>query len=648
MAYAAYAKVDPRLLAQDYGNNSAAITAAGKGISDVLNQLAKNKTDAEVKEKEDEDRRHVEFKRKMEYQKVLDDWTKKRDLNVAGASANPPEFPGFSNEGGRLIADTEVNNIADGMTDNRRNRRKKRNERRIGRGQDVLKKKKGDVEFDTEGNPILETKKPEAVTEVQVDPLVTKMYTSLNTINPGAYNKQYSTVEKALTAKANLGKAQVSLGQKVGPLVEEIVTQPGFDSNSPNNAQLVSFSTALSADPPGVHTITNHLTNTAEYAWQNAETGEWEVMPATNVTALSLNRGKKADLAQTSERFLDKIAVGDVLKADFKLLKLAATAEEGLPGIEAIEQSIEVKSTNLFTEDEDLLNSYVRNADLTNIVELDPTQTKVTLADIAGRLKGKVNPLTGKAFVVGDNEITASDAASYVLGTVRGDQRWAGAWTSPVNEKASSKITNYGQEYNTLNERTATEFQNKNVTHFSNLGFNNVRFQGEGKNLTMSYTTLVPEIDSVTKKGTGKFTPAYNTIKANDAGLHELTGAAISRGQYSTTEKRELLNFYEKPEAAIVEGDEIVEEKVVKVDHAKSASELLYSKAGVKGFKGKGQIRNIFEDVFGNELTIFKLDGTKVRIDPDEPKDMEKLGRLMLNEFPKLENEDENFKQLKI
>lgn len=522
MAYAAFAKVDPRLLAQNFGGDkSASIAAAGKAVADISDSIIAAKDKKKKDAKETEDRKWTDFKRTTEVQEVYDKWSKKVELNVAGVSADPPSFPGYTIEGGRAIKTAEANNLADGLTGNRKERRKKRNKRRIARGKDTLSYKEGDVKFDAEGQEIVDVPKATEATEEKVDGPLEMIYSKLNEKVPGSYDQRYKSVEQAEAALEAAAVANANLGEKVVPAIAKIVDSPLFDGDSPQNAAIVSLHTAASAQPPGVHSVYNHKTRTVDYVWQDAGSGETMTLSSNNVTELSLNGGKAVTLATTNENVIEKLLVNANSKVAMELLQSASLTGKFIPGLEAAKGTIHTETAQYLTDTPGALESYIRTSGIKKAITdgdfVDPT------------------PNSG---------ITAEDAASFTLGTIQKDQRFAGAFTNKkVVKEVKVKPINVANVLQDIDSDINVNFNNRNVAFFESKGYKEVRFDEEGNMTHLIKTQKEGDTDGellYTEAGTPLMVSERVTVANTASGRNDI-GLNVINSDYTGKDKAALL-----------------------------------------------------------------------------------------------------------
>ena len=463
MAYAAFAKIDPRLLKQEFGaDKSALITAAGEAVGDALQGLGDMKKAIEDKEKADEDRAWETWKREKEMQDVYDVWAKEKAANIQGVSEDPPSFPGYSiNAQGRLIKD-EATAIADAISPERAERRKRRNKRRIEKGKGVLSQKEGDIELDpVTGEEIVQAPVVEEQESPEEQP--NPIHTGLNEqTNSNAYGGQYKDLDESEAATAMLKKGNGAL-PGLANAVNNVTEAPGYDGKG--NVELSSLSTALSTDPPGVSVVYNHDLGVAEFVWQDNDK-KWHTLPTSayntqtgELNVKQANGGKEIQNAVTSEFVIDKIIPRT------SNLYGALTKGEFLGNKEEILQTIQSDAVQFFTDTPGALDSFQRN------IPIDPA-TKKPFEDPTP-----------------DSPWTVEDAASVMQGIVVNDPRFSSTFSAVEKKKPITgfNATQAGQDFDSDINR------NFNVDYFSGtLGLKGVTENEDG-----TITFYVEDIEAV-------------------------------------------------------------------------------------------------------------------------------------------------------
>ena len=429
MAYAAYANIDPRLLAEDRGNNAEAISAIGKGIKDTINNIDKEKEKERKLAKEKKDQAWIDYERRTIVQNNFD--KNKRLMNLhariekeTGIKTDGPAQmiipPGFSEKDGQILVNEEVTNAVNALkklTPSQILRRQKRNKKRAGRGADPLSYKEGDLDVqgndgnlvvDYEENDEVIVEKPEVVEEAQEGP----QSTILKGINEQDPNGQYglkdftnATEEEIITYLDSVKKVNGDLTLlKQG--TDQITTGEKYDAKV--NGKISSLQTAL--DNNAVHVVYRGADNKQQYTWYDENTKKWRfanhdgLFKADGTINLNiLNDGK--DVINTVD-ILDVTAflnADDVVKP---LLKDLRDEKYVSPGEK---QQIEDVLIRQFTGDKDFLESFVRN----NSGFVDPTPK--------------------------DGVVTPQDAAAWYMGYMSESEVWKKGWDKQPEVSDSSQ-----------------------------------------------------------------------------------------------------------------------------------------------------------------------------------------------------------------
>ena len=245
MAYAAYANIDPRLLAEDRGNNAEAITAIGKGIKDTIDNIDKEKEKEKKEQKAKEDRAFIDFQRRELVQASHDKWREAMtDWEKYGIGDKPGEWQapvGWKIENKIALKDGEITNAVNTikqMTEKQILRRNKRNKKRHSKGKDPLSYRSGDTDvIDEAGNTIVNYSENDVVTkvvegnipeekQVEYSPIIME----LREQNPdGMYGE--NTFESGDDAKESL-KIRKGMEGKKNQLIQSVLQltgKPNFD-----------------------------------------------------------------------------------------------------------------------------------------------------------------------------------------------------------------------------------------------------------------------------------------------------------------------------------------------------------------------------------------------------------------------------------
>ena len=587
MAYAAFSRVDPRLLAQDFGaDKSAAIGAVGDTIKALGGIAADTITEIDKKKKEEDDLAFLQFQRTQEVQRAYDSNQEQIAL-YEGTRFEPGEFtppPGYTIENGRAILETEVNNLADGITGKRRERRKKRNQKRIAKGKDPLAYKQGDVILDSQGNEVIEVTPTNNVeeTEEETKPAI---YNDINGAFPGSnFGGGYRSKKEALTAKDSLASATSGLNEVSGAITN-ITSSPNYDAAA--NPMLTSFQTA--SDNNAVHTMYDSASKNTYYVWQGKD-GSYHRVNASNVITRNgqLNVGAFTGGKEVQGRVTNS-SVTDGLLAKKALQPIFTKLNNGQYVPPAQVAVIENTLTNEFTSNPDMLASYIRNNEV-----VDPTPD--------------------------DGEITAADAAAFHMGTLRGNPLFETGFNAPP-----PTVTNTTDTIKGLYGNIVTSYKAKDATFFESLGLKGARFVGD---------TLTYEDDK------GK------TQVLRPSQLESLLQPLILRNYGSGRERTNLLNAYPSILQGIREENEVKLEEARATKKAEQTNRVLgYNVRQLKTqldaavgedakmdatiLEGMGPkdnpIKTIKKDKYGDEFTVTFDDGSTLRVNPDNDSDVNKL-----------------------
>ena len=259
MAYAAFSKVDPRLLAQDLGaDKSAVITAAGQAFSDIAEgwgEIRKAENDADMK---NEKKLNEIGENIVLEQERLRKWTEESGKNAAAFTP----LPGFTVKDNQIVYENQAELMALSLK-GRDRRRDARNKKRAQRGKDSLEQKGKENKYDSEGNIIDD--EGNILKSIKTERDITAYEPSeFEIMANNEFDNDYDTSVNIPTAAET--KANGTLSQKIDGVNANIIESTKTLSPE-NNPVLASYVNAING-PEG---------NRPKELY-NANTGGWDLV----------------------------------------------------------------------------------------------------------------------------------------------------------------------------------------------------------------------------------------------------------------------------------------------------------------------------------------------------------------------------------
>ena len=598
MAYAAFAKVDPRLLAQSYGaDRSASIEAAGKAVGGALEGLGQMQKSIQDKEKEDKEQARKEetydfinWQRTQEVQKAYNDFQEKKSLIKSGdleGDANaefiPP--PGYTIEGGQIIRETEVQNIAAPLNGTKKTEPKEDSNQYDGTGTP----KKGQVIVTPDGEEIIVGDANRDGVVNDKDKGIYEGPNGLNNAFPGGqYGRGATTVTQAKKRKGVMGAASNGLST-LKDNVTRITNEPGYDADA--NTELTSLATAVDND--AVHVVYNSTGGAngeggAEYVWQDAD-GKWHRMSADGLVKTDgtidpkrLNGGQDVSKIYTNADLTNSVLNSRDLELSTAVKALTSGEYIRPEDVATYSQTIMTKVEDIFAQNPTQLASYNKSAE---VVDLD-----------------------------GDGDIDAADASAHFYGTLSERPMFKGTLEqkAPISTAQHTEAV-LGQTYNGI----VTNISNKNTAYFTNLGFKNVKFNDKGQLTYQIETTYEDEGAIKTKLETVTVT--------NKQDILNMVRPAVT-ATYTGKDKASILGGIDTFSANVLKPSEEEEaaaaEPVALPEFINTVIEAVDNE-DVAALTG-GRVVNVELDTFGNEFTITLDTGAELHIDPDNEYDMKR------------------------
>ena len=502
MAYAAFAKVDPRLLAEkEFTDHSAAITAAGKAVGDTLQglgdlELAKSDWDKEEKARiqQENDNEFLQWQRDEAVMQSYLDFQERKELGYGADPGTWTPPPGYTSDGRRIINDTEGSNIVNGIKGTNSSSSETSDGVTVeNENNEVVVDGDSGNDGGNDGNDIY-------YGEGGLDSSLSGQY---------GPNYRYRNRDEAIAAIDGIDAANGNLDNlKTG--VGNITGLPNYDAEA--NPRITSLTTALEND--GVRSVYNHSTNQVDYVWQDSD-GKWYNMPAS---AVSQDGQVNTTLLNKGEKVKSKLNRVDVLDGLLVSKSPGGTAVQRLrmdvPLTDAeLQQAQDSVTTELrvqFKKDPDALASFIRT---NNVV--DPTPD--------------------------DGEITAEDAANWFWGTLEGDETMRA-----FNSTTDSGAFNAGRTLDGYYDTVENAYEIQDERFFQELGLKGARFV-DG---VLMYEQSDPQTDGTVKT---KLVPWDNT----QLNVHSLSRSLILKNHGSSAERTALLGLHGKNTVAINEAIEV-------------------------------------------------------------------------------------------
>ena len=551
MAYAGYADIDPRLLAEDRGSYGESLDAIGEGVVGAVKALTEQKEKERKLAKEKKDQAWLDYERQVIVQNNFDSNQRIMSLHArlrkSGVdSKGPAEMalpPGFSEKDGKILIDEQVTNAVNGlkkMSTSQILRRQKRNRKRSSRGADPLSYREGDLDVQgADGNLVVDyeenneviVEKPE-VEETPEGPQSVILKEIQGQDPNGKYGLKdftYATEKEILDYLDDYNKVNGNIGLlKKG--VSTITTKLKYDAAA--NTRISSLQTA--SENNGIHVVYRGANDSQQYSWYNETDKKWEFINSEGlfkedgtINVNILTGGE--DIVYTVDKidvesYLDEDDVTKPLLKDLRDEKYVSPGEK-----KAIENTLIRK----FSDDKQYLESFVRN----NAGFKDPT------------------PKT---------PATPQDAAAWYMGYMSESEVFEKGWNAPKPYvEPKDPVYNAYNDFDDIVGDIKRSILGGDTTFFSTRGIEEPVIDKEANTLT--YEKKVFRRSEGNLLGQGKGDIEINkttgkpiedretvTIKNDEAGRNELANYIINN--ISETKRRDALKaVYSERSSALVQ-----------------------------------------------------------------------------------------------
>ena len=578
MAYGAFAKVDPRLLAQDFGaDRSASIAAAGDAIEKIGNIIVSAKKEGEQKEKEAEDREYT-MKRRGQMDQLF-----AMDVQIKQGQ----------------VADIE-----------RQNEFRKGDLQNNGKIPNLFTVEENTTNLATSIKGIEPTPKSDSTptvegTDIKTDTEIQSSYTNYSN---GSTVKSPDGTEYTMNNKLNLSAIPPNLPNKV---VDKVMARAGVLTNASIGLQTaledlditkggnerlwkIKDSNLVQVWNP------NSKTNQLAAAYTNTDTGEIEMIPLSDHEIA--NGGKLLLESQQPNMTEARVFTSNTFTSKFYNKTLTK------------EPMLQQDYDNL---ERGLNETFSKPSAVDNYIELN-----------------NITDLTG------DDVVNAKDAVAYAMGVGQGlatdrEVRKADLTPDEVQEAVETRVRNIDAE-------VQIEYQAGNAQYFRDLGYKEATFDKDGAMTYVEpYTTTegkaANKLVTFTPTPTEFHKVGRQAIYKNYGSGKERTALASAHTQLTPKIKQEQDAAIEAARLKKVEDDKKnfneTQRRIVSFTPKQLQNVFNHSAGGSAKIdpttlEGIAGIKTVDKDTIGDEFTIHFDDGSELRVNPDNLEDIKKIHAL--------------------